>query len=124
MKYEIEELEHEMPWLGKKATLLISCTIQITEYFYTRAVSGVPYNGGQNLPEPSEPEEYSVKDWCFDDTDINIQIEFGNSDTDFSLNLKGLTPYRSFVIEIVRDIIEKNLDWDAVNEELTNYYGD
>jgi len=95
MRYTFEELEHN----GK----LYTGEIEIVDWEHEEGFAGVPYNGGQNMPEPAEPERYTAIGWEY------VEILDVDEGEELSIN------------EDLTEIIDSLIDWEVVNDELTEY---
>lgn len=94
MQYIFEELQDD----GQ----LYSGELSITDYDYEPAIVGIPYNGGSNLPEPSEPARYIPTSWEY--------YEVFDSEGEPVL-----------ITEELESILDSLIDWEDVEDELYEY---
>lgn len=124
MRYQIEDLTVPITIKYKQfeyesLAVLVNCTIEITDWTHNPAIRGVPYNGGENLPEPSEPESWEATKWAIDPE--TIVVFFGETEVTWA----GQADEEKKVAlhKMVNSMVAQHADWALIDERLTEYMG-
>lgn len=120
-KYSIDNLSIEREFLGLKLRVEVSCDIEITTWMHTPADPGVPYNGGENAPEPSYPESWDIQGWEVLPNTLILWISYQTFDV-MEIDYTELPEEEKYkVLKIVEGVIADNAPWETI-EELFNEY--
>lgn len=115
MQCEIEELEFTVIIKGQKVPVIMDCVIEITDWDYEPADSGMPasaWRGG----EPAYDENYTATDFAFVGY-ITLLNTLTDEEKSVHSNSKNLL--RQLILAFLKQQVWEYAPWEAINEKLT-----